>query len=66
MTLRYDYNLAKSFLSKVVLLGKMKRLAQRNKIKLITILFPLENLVQFGRNILPSGESPFLPTVDLE
>ena len=43
----FDYNLASSFSSKVVLLGKMKRLAQRNKIKLITILF-LEDLVQFS------------------
>ena len=36
----FDCNLASSFLSKVVLSGKMERLAQRNKIKLrIRLLF---------------------------
>ena len=33
----FDYNLANSFLSKVVLLGKMECLAQRNKIKPLII-----------------------------
>ena len=42
-------------------LGKMKRLVQPSKIKLITILCSLDNLIQFSRKTLTSGESPFLP-----
>jgi hypothetical protein len=40
----------------------MKCLAQRNKIKLVKILFSLETSMQFSRKILTSGETPYFPT----
>ena len=39
--------------------GKMKRLAQRNKIKLIKILFSLETSMHFSRKILISEVTPY-------
>ena len=38
---------------------KIKRLVQRNKIKLIKILFSLETSMHFSRKILISGKTPY-------
>jgi len=39
----------------------MKHLAQPSKIKFITILCSLDDLIQFSQKTRTSGKSPFLP-----